>query len=143
MSSTKITSSSLSIMSKKVITKTDPRHLKRIKIIQNLFAYSFRNKDKVNLPYPTNKKTKLIIKEINKIDSLINKYAEKYPIEKIAKADLAVLRWAIYELGQKKLPIKVIIDEAVELGKEFGGDRSFAFVNAILGKVLSFYERQN
>jgi N utilization substance protein B len=49
---------------------------------------------------------------------------------------LAILQLAIYELLiEKKEPPKVIIDEAVELAKEFGSEKSYAFVNAILGKV--------
>jgi len=114
----------------------DPRHQYRIKIIENLFAYTFEP-DKKNLP---NKKEKIsfqIIDKITEIDKFISQYALKFPVHKIAKADLAILRWAIYELKfSKKLPPKVVINEAIELAKELSGEKSFAFVNAILGKVL-------
>jgi N utilization substance protein B len=51
---------------------------------------------------------------------------------------MAILQLAIYELLiEKKEPPKVIIDEAVELAKEFGSEKSYAFVNAVLGKVYS------
>src|SRR3989344_1817883 len=98
----------------------DPRHEKRIKIIQNLFSLSF-NTQKPNLPYPDEETTKMIIKNIKDIDDQIQKYAPKFPVSKIAKVDLSILRLSIYELIiDKKEPPKVIINEAVELAKEFG-----------------------
>ncbi len=110
----------------------DPRHELRIKIIQQLFALSFlKTKDQL-----IGSKTKQIIKNIPKINSLIKKYAPKYPLDKIAKVDLAILQLAVFELMfEKKQPAKVIIDEAVELAKELGSDKAYAFVNAVLGKI--------
>lgn len=120
----------------------DQRHKKRIKIIQNLYAYSFQSLN--NLPFPNDKTTKEIIKNTKKIDNLINTYAKKFSTEKIAKTDLAILRWAIYELQKKRLPPKVVIDEAIELAKELAGERSYAFINAILGKVFNqYYDQQS
>lgn len=114
----------------------DPRHQKRIKTIENLFAYSFLSKNTC-LPNKNEIISKRIIKKISEIDKYISQYALKFPLKKIAKADLAILRWAIYELKfNKKLPPKVTINEAIELAKEFSGEKSFSFVNAILGKVL-------
>lgn len=119
----------------------DPRHQQRIKIIQNLYAYSFKtNKD--NLPYKMNEDVSLIIKKLSTIDNLIAQYALKFPIKKIAKTDLAILRWAIFELKYKnKLPPKVVINEAVELAKELSGERAYAFINAVLGQVLENKKR--
>lgn len=115
----------------------DPRHAQRIKTIQNLFALSFDKLDH-NLPYPDDQKTKEIQSHVKEIDALIVEYAQKYPILKIAKTDLAILRLSIYELLiEKKEPEKVIIDEAVELAKELSGDKAYGFVNAVLGKVLT------
>lgn len=72
------------------------------------------------------------------IDSHIQKAAPEYPIEKINRTDLAILRLAVYELLiEKKEPNNVIIDEAIELAKEFGGEASPAFINGALGKLLS------
>lgn len=108
----------------------DPRHKKRIKIIQELFSQEFVNQSNLT------KKTKLIIKSISFIDSFIKTYAPKHPIEKISKIDLSILRLAIYELKiEKKEPVKVIINEAVELAKELGSEKSYAFINAVLGKI--------
>ena len=110
----------------------DPRHSFRIKIIQQLFALSYlKSKDQL-----VDNKTKLVIKNIDKINILIKKYAPKYPLDRIAKVDLAILQLAIYELiFEKKQPAKVIIDEAVELAKELGSDKAYSFVNAVLGKI--------
>lgn len=72
-----------------------------------------------------------------KIDTLIAIAAPDFPIEKINKIDLAILQLAVYELTIVKAnPEKVIIDEAIELGKEFGGDTSPGFINGVLGKIL-------
>lgn len=120
----------------------DPRHQQRIKIIQNLYSQTFNNVSD-NLPYPEDAATKKIIKQTKKIDEDIKKYAPKFPLDKITKTDLAILRWAVFELAQKKLPPKVIINEAVELAKELSSERSFAFVNAVLGKVLENYAQKN
>jgi N utilization substance protein B len=115
----------------------DRRHSSRIKIIQNLFAYEFV-KDMVSLPYPEDKIVFEIIKKIDEIDQLIQKYAPRFPLEKIAKIDLVILRWAIFELTiEKKLPYKVVINEAVELAKEMAGSRSFAFINGVLGSLIN------
>lgn len=113
----------------------DPRHEKRIKIVQNLFASTY-TVAKNN--YEPNEETKAILDNIAVIDSLISTIAPKYPVDKISKTDLAILRLAIYELNiAPHEPAKVIINEAVELAKQFGGDKSYAFVNAVLGKVVN------
>jgi len=113
----------------------DPRHQQRIRIVQNLFAHSFRSVKK--LPFPEEAKTQKIIKNLKLIDLLIEKHAPRYPLSKIARTDLSILRLSVYELNyEKKTPPKVVIDEAVELAKELSGENSYAFVNAVLGKVV-------
>ncbi len=115
----------------------DTRHQLRIKIVQELYAYSFiPNGNKSAKLSQFNRKTIQIIKKQKEINDYIIKFASKFPINKIAKIDLAILQLGIYELlYEKKEPIKVIIDEAVELAKELGSERSYAFINAILGKI--------
>ncbi len=116
----------------------DQRHLQRIKTIQNLFAFSF-NGSKTKFPFANDKKTLAVIKNLKKIDSLIIKFAPRYPIDKIAKSDLSILRLSVYELAiEKKIPHKVAINEAVELSKELSGEKSYAFINAVLGKILDY-----
>jgi N utilization substance protein B len=114
----------------------DQRHVERMKIVQNLFAASFPAL-KDNLPYEGNEQTSEIHKNLEKIDAIIAEKAPKFPIERIAKTDLSILRLAIYELIiAPKEPEKVVINEAVELAKEFGGEKSYAFINAVLGAVV-------
>lgn len=78
-----------------------------------------------------------IITCLSKIDKLIAKSAPDRPINQINKIDLAILRLAVFELIiEEGTPPKVVIDEAVELAKEFGSDSSSAFVNGALGKMV-------
>lgn len=114
----------------------DIRHQKRKETVQNLFSLSFNSQGR-EFPNPEDKTAPLIVHNIEKIDTLIQSAAKKFPVEKIAKVDLAVLRLALYELTvEKKNPPKVIINEAVELAKELGGEHSYSFVNGVLGHVI-------
>lgn len=80
--------------------------------------------------------TAKIVKKIPLIDKEVMASAPEWPLERINKIDLAVLRLAIFELlVQKSEPPKVIIDEAVELAKEFGSENSASFVNGALGNI--------
>lgn len=109
-------------------THKDPRHLKRIKIMQSLFIWQFGKK--------ANKKIEGIVSKITEIDDLISESAPDRPVDQINRVDLAVLRLATFELLEGKTPPKVIVDEAVELGKEFGADSSASFINGVLGKIF-------
>lgn len=112
-------------------TPLDPRHKKRQKIVSELFKLSF-HKQRISTD------AQHVLKEKEKIDQNIQQAAPEFSIEKINRVDLAILRLAIYELVcVKKEPPKVIIDEAIELAKEYGGETSPAFINGALGKVLS------
>ncbi len=112
----------------------DPRHELRVKIIQQLFALSFLKSKGQKI----DDKTKLVIEKIPELNNLIKEFAPKYPLDKIAKVDLAILQLAVFELTiEKEQPAKVIIDEAVELAKELGSDKAFGFVNAVLGKIYT------
>jgi N utilization substance protein B len=118
----------------------DQRHLERIKIVQNLFAASFPDMED-NLPYDNAPLTEKILGNLEKIDKEIAESAPKFPLDRIAKTDLAVLRLAVFELMiEPKEPQKVVINEAIELAKEFGGDKSYAFINAVLGTIVKKYE---
>lgn len=70
------------------------------------------------------------------IDEIIEKTAPEWPIEQITVVDRNILRLGIYELQYaKEVPPKVAINEAVELGKTFGGESSGKFVNGVLGTL--------
>lgn len=109
----------------------DPRHLHRIKLMQELFTWNFQQKQ------PISDKLKKIKAKIKKIDGLIQKSAPNRPLIQINKIDLAILRLSVFELIiEKSTPPKVVIDEAVELGKEFGSDSSPSFINGALGQLV-------
>lgn len=97
--------------------------------MERLFAFSFSAKNPEGIDE--------IIAYLPDIDGKIQAAAPEWPVDKIAKTDLAILRLSVYELTvQKKEPPKVIIDEAIELAKEFGNEASPKFVNGVLGTIL-------
>ncbi len=120
-------------------TSRDPRHQLRIKVMQELFAHDFKKENLLTL-----KQAKKIIKNQRIVDKLITKAAPTWPIDKINKIDLSILRQAIFELKfEPETPVKVVIDEAVELAKEYGGESSPSFVNGVLGKLVEDLKLQN
>ncbi len=71
------------------------------------------------------------------LDALLQPIAPEWPIDQIARMDRIMLRIGAYELVfGKGVPPKVVINEAVELAKSFGGENSSKFVNGVLGTVL-------
>lgn len=112
-------------------TAHDPRHQKRREIVKILFAETFTKQDQ------SNEIVKKILKQKKKIDKKIASSAPAWPIDKLNRIDLAILRLAVYELKEGKIPPKVVIDEAVELGKEFGSENSPSFVNGVLGTIYA------
>jgi transcription antitermination protein NusB len=79
-----------------------------------------------------------VLENMEKIDGYIRKFAPAWPLEQIAIIDRNILRIAIFEiLHNNKVPVKVAINEAVELAKAFGSDNSPKFINGVLGSVSS------
>jgi N utilization substance protein B len=109
----------------------DPRHQKRKLLVKQLFAWSFQQTKR-------DPRLKKIISQVDQLDQIIKKAAPEWPIEQINKIDLAILRLAVAELTQKsqRQPVKVIVNEAIELAKTFGSEKSPKFVNGALGAVL-------
>lgn len=71
------------------------------------------------------------------LDAQLQPVAPEWPIDQIARMDRIVLRIGLYELeNEADVPPKVVINEAVELAKAFGGDNSSKFVNGVLGTLL-------
>ena len=143
--------------------KADPRHQSRRVAMQTLFEWSFlsRDPDKIlqeNLERSASSAKggyggesafggldkelaqTLVQGVVNKregIDKIIVKSAPEWPIAQISKVDLTILRIAVFEIiFAETVPAKVAIDEAVELGKEFGAEKSSKFVNGVLGTVV-------
>lgn len=110
----------------------DPRHQQRIEKMQQLFASSFEAGNEI-----IDERIEPIFVVGSEINEKIRIAAPEWPIEKIAKIDLAILRLAVYEMTvDKKEPSKVIIDEAIELAKEFGNPNSPQFINGVLGTIF-------
>lgn len=99
--------------------------------MQELFTFDFTHK---NRPSSTAAE---IIKHLPEIDKLVEKCAPQWPLRQINKIDLSILRLSFFELMYKKdIPPKVVVDEAVELGKQYGSESSPGFVNGVLGKLI-------
>ena len=109
----------------------DPRHKHRQHLLKWLFAYSFNPP-----PDQTPEAILPIVNNLPEIDHSISLSASEWPVNQINRVDLAVLRLAIHELNHTHTPPKVIIDEAIELGKEFGSNSSAKFINGVLGNIL-------
>ncbi len=133
--------------------KSDPRHEARKLSMGSIFCWLFAETDDTQCLELTKDLLELnaesadlelantivqgVKKNLSKIDQIIGNCAPEWPLDKISKVDLVILRIAIYEiLYRDGTPSKVAIDEAVELAKEFGNDTSSKFVNGVLGKVV-------
>lgn len=82
--------------------------------------------------------TEGVLSKIEGLDKIIAKAAPQWPIEQISIVDRNILRIGLYELlyeDIKAVPPKVAINEAIELGKNFGGDSSGKFINGVLGTI--------
>lgn len=83
-----------------------------------------------------------ISKNLSSIDKIIEKNLKNWSFDRIGNVEKSVLRLAIYEiLERKETPIKVIIDEAIELAKKYSEETSGKFVNGLLDRIARKYER--
>jgi transcription antitermination protein NusB len=133
------------------------RHLGRIIALQTLYEVEFRvsSDDRVDFDevyqrnldrYDKTVKDKAFVKRLaygayesrQKLDDLIRPIAPEWPLDQIARIDLAILELALYELTEMSdvVPPKVVINEAVELAKAFGSDNSSRFINGVLGTAF-------
>lgn len=71
------------------------------------------------------------------IDETIERVSTNWRVDRMAKVDRNVLRLAVYELLRSDVPVKVAINEAIELGKKYGAEGTGAFVNGVLDKVAA------
>ncbi|OGO30839.1 MAG: transcription antitermination factor NusB [Chloroflexi bacterium RBG_16_56_11] len=76
------------------------------------------------------------------IDGNIRRFAPAWPVDQIAVIDRNILRLAIFEiLFDNKVPVKVAVNEAVELAKTYGSDNSARFINGVLGSIVTLASR--
>jgi len=74
----------------------------------------------------------------DRLDVLIHRYAPEWPLDQIAVVDRNILRIAIYELAvEDSIPVKVAINEAIELAKTFGTESTPRFINGVLGTLAA------
>lgn len=77
-----------------------------------------------------------VVDKLEEIDAILSETSTGWKLNRMGKVDLTILRLAVYEMQyDEEIPIKVAINEAVELAKKFGGDDSPAFVNGVLAKL--------
>ena len=139
------------------------RHLLRTVVMQTLYEWDFYKKDskriddfiKQNMQEFVKSQDGVefvkeeiegVIKEIENIDKVIEQAAPDWPLDQIAMVDRNVLRLGVYELlFAEDIPPKVAINEAIELGKSFGGKSSGKFINGVLGGIYKNMpqEKQN
>lgn len=105
--------------------------------MQSLFAYSY-HPDQPEI----HELAKEVLEHKDQIDLIIEKCAPEWPLTQINRLDLNVLRLAVFEMLYKpETPPKVIIDEAVEIGKTFGSQSSGSFINGVLASALRETDR--
>lgn len=76
------------------------------------------------------------VENIEKIDQAIRKNIRNWDFDRLAKVDLAILRLAVFEiLFRDDVPHGVSINEAIEIGKSFGADESYKFINGVLDNI--------
>ena len=115
----------------------DKRHIKRTHLVQAVYAYEFHKLEDGIVDQESVPELREILNRASEFIAVIAKHAPKYPVDNIAKVDRAILMVSLYELLYKKdIPAKVIINEAVEVAKEIGGPRSYAFINGVLGSAV-------
>lgn len=81
-------------------------------------------------------KSRKIGEQIEQIDALINEHTTGWKTNRMNKADLTILRLAVYEMKwDDDIPVKVAINEAVELAKKYSSEEGPAFINGVLAKI--------
>ncbi len=131
------------------------RHLSRSIVLQTLYEWDFGHKDEKEIAALLKRNAEEfapgmgdfsfmeslvngILGKRPEIDTIIEKAAPDWPLDKISPVDRNILRLGLYELlfaDRKEVPAKVAINEAIELAKNYGGETSSRFVNGVLGAV--------
>ena len=84
-----------------------------------------------------------VVKKADTLDARLAACARDFPVDTLALIDRNVLRIALLELMLEQTPIKVIVNEAIELAKEFGSDVSSRFVNGVLAAAIVRYHQDH
>lgn len=137
------------------------RHLARTIAMQTLFLWDFHGKNNENLDISLKQMFENfapnfddqgfakniiegVIKNIDDVDANITRYATEWPLDQITLVDRNILRIGVYELLKNDdIPAKVAINEAIEMGKTFGGEASGKFINGVLGAIYKDLQAAN
>lgn len=132
----------------------DKRHVARVLAVQHLYTYS-KTKQFPTAFFETGSLLKEIganrfnrrlyeeivngvIEKLEELDKIIAELAPEWPLDELKPVNLAILRVSIWEINfSKTMPIKVIINEAIELAKELSDESSSKFINGVLGKIAN------
>lgn len=133
------------------------RHLSRMVAMQTIYEWDFRDGSDIdeitqrNIDEYKNDVDEEFVRSLivgirghaAKLDKEIADAAPEWPLEQISLIDRTILRLAIFELTiLNDAPPKVVINEAVELSKQFGGENSSKFINGVLGTIYDNIEKQ-
>lgn len=143
-------------MEENQVLHKDKRHLARVLSVLYLYTYfiSKKNEDRYEFYEPSQllgileersfnkplyeKLTEGVLKNIEKLDSIIKDLAPQWPLDQTNLVSLIILRMAIWEAFIGKItPEKVVINEAIELDKALSSKTTSSFVNGVLGKILN------
>lgn len=133
------------------------RHRARVASLQVLFELEFAANQPDSILERTMQETGLtgegvefarglvqgVICQKQLLDQIIGSYAPAFPVGQLAPMDRNILRLALFEIVvQKSVPVKVAVNEAIEMAKEFGSETSPKFINGVLGSVIADIEKQ-
>ena len=76
-----------------------------------------------------------VVENVAELDRRIEENARGWTLERISRVDLAILRLAAYELSLGKTPEAVIVNEAVEMARQYSGEKSPQFIHGVLGSI--------
>lgn len=121
-------------------TPIDSRRLKRLERLTAVFSWQFF-KDIGPESFSQTDASQFVagqpvLDHLEEIDAIILHYAPKHGIDTFNKMDLAILRQALYELLYTDTPPAVVVDEAVEISKEYGSEDTPSFVHGVLGNHI-------
>ncbi len=106
--------------------------------MQDLFACTFSEENQARCLEEKDPESTVyrILQHIEEIDARLQQVAPERPLAEINQVDLSIMRTIVFESDNKETPVKVLINEAVEMAKEFGSESSSRFVNGVLATLL-------
>ena len=106
----------------------------------NLYIENNEIQDKKVIEYSEDAINGINENEQEIVKNISDNLAKNWQIDRVSKINIAILKLAIFEILYRKLPYKVVINEAVELAKAYGDDNSSAFVNGVLANIVKDIE---